>query len=119
MIVRCATCLKYFDDTFRWTFCPHATFAANDGQNQFAYHPESYLRDTEPGPALIEIVAEGASAECVAHALTVEFDQVLTETEWRHAVDHVRQLPHVKQLTAHALTPRDTEPDSAPAVRRP
>jgi len=43
MIVRCQKCNKGFDDQFRWTICPHETFAANDGQNNFQHHPESYL----------------------------------------------------------------------------
>ncbi len=41
MIVLCATCGTCFDDVYRWTFCPHDTFAANDGHNHFAHHPES------------------------------------------------------------------------------
>jgi hypothetical protein len=39
------------DDAFRYTICPHPTFAANDGQNNFAHHPESYLA-TAPPPHL-------------------------------------------------------------------
>jgi len=43
VIVECPTCHRRFDDEFRpWT-CPHAPFLANDGHNNFAYHPESYL----------------------------------------------------------------------------
>jgi hypothetical protein len=48
MIVPCARgCGVYFDDEFRTTICPHQTFAANNGLNAFAHHPESY-RSTEP-----------------------------------------------------------------------
>lgn len=32
-----------FDDEYRTTICPHETFAANDGANNFAHHPESHL----------------------------------------------------------------------------
>ena len=46
MIVRCADCNRTFDDEFRSTICPHKTFAANDGQNNFAHHPESHLSPT-------------------------------------------------------------------------
>ncbi len=44
MTVTCASCGAEFDDEFRTTICPHATFAANDGTNRFAHHPESVLR---------------------------------------------------------------------------
>ena len=43
MIVRCKDCNKRFNDEFRTTICPHPTFAANDGNNNFRHHPESYL----------------------------------------------------------------------------
>lgn len=43
MIIMCKTCCARFDDEFRSTICPHATFAANDGHNNFAHHPESHL----------------------------------------------------------------------------
>jgi hypothetical protein len=46
MIVGCLNCGRDYDDEFRWSICPHETFAANDGQNNFEHHPESYL-----GPA--------------------------------------------------------------------
>lgn len=45
MIVTCEKCGRRFDDEFRVTYCPHDTFAANDGNNNFAHHPESYLED--------------------------------------------------------------------------
>lgn len=47
MIVQCLICMKRYDDEFRWTLCPHNTFAANDGNNNFAHHPESYLEDDD------------------------------------------------------------------------
>ena len=43
MVVRCAECGKRFDDEFRWTNCPHDTFAVNDGKNNFTHHPEAFL----------------------------------------------------------------------------
>lgn len=42
MIVQCGKCLVYYDDEFRFTFCPHDTFAANDGHNNFEYHNDAY-----------------------------------------------------------------------------
>ncbi len=36
-------CGASFDDEFRTTICPHQTFAANDGHNHFAHHPESLI----------------------------------------------------------------------------
>jgi hypothetical protein len=45
MIVKCWICGKRFDDCYRTTICPHETFAANDGNNNFAHHPESFLED--------------------------------------------------------------------------
>jgi hypothetical protein len=44
MIVSCAPCGAAYDDEYRWTWCPHDTFVANDGENRFAHHPESYRR---------------------------------------------------------------------------
>lgn len=43
MIVACSICSSNFDDEYRYTVCPHDTFAANDGNNNFAHHPESHL----------------------------------------------------------------------------
>lgn len=45
MIVDCLNCSASFDDEFRTTICPHGTFAANDGKNNFAHHPESHLSE--------------------------------------------------------------------------
>lgn len=33
----------YYEDVFRLTLCPHRTFPANDGKNNFASHSEAYL----------------------------------------------------------------------------
>lgn len=44
MIVVCEKCKAKYDDQFRWTYCPHDTFEANDGQNNFAHHPDSFLQ---------------------------------------------------------------------------
>lgn len=43
----CSKCAAYFDDEFRTTVCPHGTFPANDGSNNFAHHPESVM---QPAP---------------------------------------------------------------------
>ena len=43
MIVECETCKKHFDDEFRVTYCPHHTFSANDGRNNFKHYPGSYI----------------------------------------------------------------------------
>jgi hypothetical protein len=48
MIVQCKDCKKYYDDQFRYTICPHDTFLANDGRNNFMYHEDSYLSDKKP-----------------------------------------------------------------------
>lgn len=52
MIVSCQHgCGRRFDDEFRSTLCPHDTFAANDGRNRFAHHPESYISEPAATPA--------------------------------------------------------------------
>jgi hypothetical protein len=43
MIILCPVCLSEFDDEFRSTLCPHATFPANDGRNNHKHHPKAYL----------------------------------------------------------------------------
>lgn len=48
MIVKCLTCTKYFDDVFRDTGCPHNTFNANDGKNNFKHYTESWLANHSP-----------------------------------------------------------------------
>lgn len=42
MIVKCNHCGIWYDDTYRWTFCPHDTFLANNGNNQFSHNKSSY-----------------------------------------------------------------------------
>ena len=51
MIVKCLDCQVWYDDEFRWTHCPHDTFAANDGRNLFTHHPESYWSMGPPSAA--------------------------------------------------------------------
>lgn len=48
MIVQCADCKKYFDDTYRMTYCPHEVFLANDGSNKFRYNWDAYLSSDAP-----------------------------------------------------------------------
>lgn len=43
MIVQCEECWVWFDDEFRVTLCPHEPFVANDGRNNFALYPDSYI----------------------------------------------------------------------------
>src|SRR5579872_6411513 len=43
MIVTCQKCGARFEDSLRLTYCPHETFAANDGNNTFRHHPGAYL----------------------------------------------------------------------------
>ena len=49
MIVKCRECEMYYDDTFRWTFCPHEAFSANDGKNNFRVHEDAYLSKESKG----------------------------------------------------------------------
>lgn len=43
MIIQCKGCSAKFDDELRTTICPHGTFMANDGQNNFRRHTESLI----------------------------------------------------------------------------
>lgn len=43
MIVQCEECKLKYDDEFRIITCPHDTFLANDGQNNFKHYTHSYL----------------------------------------------------------------------------
>lgn len=61
MIITCPHgCGALLDDEFRSTVCPHGTFAANDGRNNFRHHPEAYL---EPTPANASPTSQEASPE--------------------------------------------------------
>lgn len=44
MRVFCNNCHCDYDDEFRTTVCPHQTFPANDGSNNFEYHDHSPIR---------------------------------------------------------------------------
>lgn len=48
MIVQCGKCDTYYDDEFRFTFCPHDAFPANDGKNNFVIHDEAYRSKEVP-----------------------------------------------------------------------
>jgi hypothetical protein len=54
-------CGARFDDEFRTTVCPHETFAANDGRNNFAHHPGSVLT---PGTANKQPKSSDATQDC-------------------------------------------------------
>ena len=47
MIIECPDCRRAFEDEYRSHLCPHETFAANDGRNNFAHHPGAYLSALE------------------------------------------------------------------------
>lgn len=88
MNVHCSTCGAVFDDTYRLTFCPHDTFAANDGHNRFAHHPESTLwappapdDDRFESPAMF-----AAACRLVHHAEHVLPPGVLTLTPWEASI---------------------------------
>ncbi len=53
MIVQCAICLTWFEDVYRNTQCPHETFLANDGTNNFSHHRNSYISDDPPSQGRI------------------------------------------------------------------
>jgi len=44
MIVPCGECGSSYDDEFRSALCPHCTFSANDGCNNFNHHIEAHRR---------------------------------------------------------------------------
>jgi hypothetical protein len=48
VVVICEQCGARFEDEYRTTICPHGTFAANDGRNNFSHHPESTLEIVVP-----------------------------------------------------------------------
>lgn len=48
MILQCDACQRWYDDEFRRTYCPHTTFPANDGNNNFQEYPRAYLADVPP-----------------------------------------------------------------------
>lgn len=68
MIVKCERYGKRFDDTFRSTFCPHDTFLANDGENNFRHHEESFLssRPDEDDVNVLAALREGRHADDIA-----------------------------------------------------
>lgn len=53
MKVWCPNCGACYEDIYRLKICPHDTFAANDGKNNFAHHPEALL--IPPPPELTTI----------------------------------------------------------------
>lgn len=63
MIVTCSTCRRRFDDEYRWTICPHDTFAANDGKNNFAHHPEAFLSANVVKPLAEETAEESVNTK--------------------------------------------------------
>lgn len=62
MIVTCEVCKKFYDDEFRDTQCPHDTFSANDGHNNFKHHPRcagrSLVYAVVSPPSLVTVMLE-------------------------------------------------------------
>jgi len=52
MIVKCTFCKIFYEDKFRLTYCPHQTFLANDGKNNYEYHENAYLSEKAPPPEI-------------------------------------------------------------------
>ena len=48
MIVLCDGCGMWYDDEYRWTICPHQTFAANNGNNNFVHNDQAYIGAAHP-----------------------------------------------------------------------
>lgn len=72
MIVSCDKCRARFDDEYRLTVCPHHTFAANDGNNNFSHHPESYIMEVDPLFQFHKLNEQGiARAEIIAETFSV------------------------------------------------
>lgn len=69
MIVKCPSCPKFFDDQFRTTICPHDTFSANDGWNNFKHYPESWLADSEPKRTVTDMLVEVSEHDAYEHWL--------------------------------------------------
>lgn len=68
MIVFCSICSRLYDDEFRLTFCPHDTFPANDGHNNFSQHPESVLSElTEDIDDMDQQISNGTLIKGEAH----------------------------------------------------
>lgn len=47
MITKCGKCGASYDDQYRYTICPHLTFPANDGYNNFTVYKEAHLDVSE------------------------------------------------------------------------
>ena len=68
MRVTCHKCGSSYDDQFRLTYCPHDTFAANDGSNNFRHHTESEVIPPSAGRAVIQLdpTARALAAQIVS-----------------------------------------------------
>ena len=47
---------EWYDDEWRITICPHDTFLANDGENNFLRNAEAYLSKTAPLPPTLRFM---------------------------------------------------------------
>ncbi len=79
MVVTCPKCGARFEDEYRTWVCPHDTFAANDGQNNFAHHPEALLALPPQPLAPQDLLRLGAFTVAEEHSEGVE--AMLTEQE--------------------------------------
>ena len=80
-IVTCPACLSTYEDTYRFTFCPHDAFAANNGDNTFTVHHDALLVPGPDTPGLMtypDPVAVPASLTTLEppkhHTLVITFD---------------------------------------------
>lgn len=62
MIIYCPNCPMKFDDEYRSTICPHHTFPANDGRNNFAHHPEALLTEKKMPEVLLDMARTAVEA---------------------------------------------------------
>lgn len=89
----CSKCGVSFDDEFRTTVCPHETFPANDGMNNFEHHNHSLLIT----PSLQEDIIREAINETVVTidaqilAAAREYHRCMVTAGNRSEGDKVRQ----------------------------
>jgi hypothetical protein len=76
----CTKCRAMFDDEFRTTICPHETFAANDGYNNFRHYPESLL--LHPPEYITMPKKKQATGGCQVVALCFAFAFIAVAILW-------------------------------------
>ena len=105
MITLCGNCGYTFDDEYRTTICPHETFAANDGRNNFAHHPGSVLR--KPSTEKIDDRAAAIKArETLVETIEVLlFRAYIPDSASKPLLDEVRRLLRVEVVAGHFRLP--------------